>query len=82
MKKLLPALLLCLLSTGAMANEARNGLQLNGLQLNGLQLNGLRFNGFTLNHIAWNVITYNSAQPADTVVFEALANMASAKLAD
>lgn len=77
MKKILPALLLCLLSTGAVANEARNGLQLNGLQLNGLQLNG-----FTLNHISWNVITINTARPTDTMIFEALADMASSKLAN
>lgn len=77
MKKILPALLLCLLSTGAVAKEAGNGLQLNGLQLNGLQLNG-----FKLNHISWNVSTINTAQPADTITFEALADMASAKLAD
>lgn len=77
MKKVLSTLLLCLLSTGAVATEAGNGLQLNGLQLN-----GLRFNGFTLNHIAWNVITFNSAQPADTMIFDALADMASSKLAN
>ncbi|MDU9006913.1 hypothetical protein [Sedimentitalea todarodis] len=82
MKKLIPAILLCLLSTGASANEARNGLQLNGLRFNSVQLNGLRFNGYTLNRIAWNVITINTVQPTDTAVFDALADMASAKLAD
>ncbi|WP_430448839.1 hypothetical protein [Rhodophyticola sp.] len=77
MKKLIPSLLLCLLSAGAMASEARNGLQLNGLQLN-----GLGSNGFTLNKIAWNVITINAAQSVDAAVFDALADMASTSLAD
>lgn len=80
MKKILPALLLCLASTGAFATEAQNGLQLNGLQLNGLQLNGQQFNGFTLNRIAWNVITINAARPANAAIFDVLADMASKKL--